>query len=42
MNKKYEEPQLDIQYFNVTDRLTSDMEHNFSNIDDQWDWEEGV
>lgn len=40
MNKKYEAPQLDIQHFNVADRLTMDVESNRSlPIDPEYGWE---
>ncbi len=44
MNKKYEAPQLDIQYFDIKDRVTSDMEFTLSNTVDEefgtgpWEW----
>ena len=34
MNKKYEAPQLKVQYFDVADRLTSDIEDVYSQIFD--------
>lgn len=36
MNKKYEAPQLDVQYFNVIDIMTSDGSSNYSgNLPDE-------
>ena len=34
MNKTYQIPQMNIQYFNVKDRLTSDVEDVYSQVFD--------
>ncbi len=42
MRKKYEVPELDIHHINLTDRLTSDVEVNISQMidDPEYGWEE--